>query len=206
MALGGNSITETMGPWRNQKSNRSAMTNEHKAALAKGREEGLAVRRYLEALESPRPRRGRQADPGVDQQEADRHRRPAGDGRPADPAPSPPGAEGPRKPSWPGPTTARTWRSWRSRFVKVAKSYGERKGISYSTWRAAGVERRGLQRAGIARTRADPRAGRSTDGSAGPGRRAIRRPARRAERARPQQHHPVGRARAGRRTPARDGA
>ena len=35
------------------------MSADHKAALAKGREEGRIVRRYLEALESNRPRRGR---------------------------------------------------------------------------------------------------------------------------------------------------
>ena len=46
-----------------KKSNRGGMTNEHKAALAKGREEGLAVRRYLEALETSRPRRGRRRTP-----------------------------------------------------------------------------------------------------------------------------------------------
>src|SRR4051812_48233967 len=36
-----------------------AMSKDHKAALAKGREEGRIVRRYLEALESNRPKRGR---------------------------------------------------------------------------------------------------------------------------------------------------
>src|SRR5487761_1013903 len=35
------------------------MTDSHKAALAKGREEGRIVRAYLEALESTKPRRGR---------------------------------------------------------------------------------------------------------------------------------------------------
>ncbi len=39
------------------------MSAEHKAALAKGREEGRAVRRYLEALEEQRPRRGRKRTP-----------------------------------------------------------------------------------------------------------------------------------------------
>ncbi|HLH45922.1 MAG TPA: hypothetical protein VKV25_02110, partial [Acidimicrobiales bacterium] len=38
-------------------------------------------------------------------------------------------------------------------FVKVAKSYGERKGITYGTWRSAGVSAAVLQRAGIPRTR-----------------------------------------------------
>ena len=39
------------------------------------------------------------------------------------------------------------------RFVKVAKSYGERKGITYSTWRQSGVGADGLKKAGIARTK-----------------------------------------------------
>ena len=38
-------------------------------------------------------------------------------------------------------------------FIKIAKSYGERKGISYSAWRAVGVSAAVLQKAGIARTR-----------------------------------------------------
>ena len=39
-------------------------------------------------------------------------------------------------------------------FTKVAKSYGERKGISYSAWRQVGVSAPVLQQAKIARTRA----------------------------------------------------
>lgn len=35
------------------------MTKEHKAALAQGRQEGRAVRVYLEALEANKPKRGR---------------------------------------------------------------------------------------------------------------------------------------------------
>ena len=38
-------------------------------------------------------------------------------------------------------------------FIKVARSYGERKGISYCTWRSAGVPAAVLQSAGVARTR-----------------------------------------------------
>src|SRR5919202_224409 len=40
-----------------------SMSDDHKAALAEGREQGRAVRRYLEALESHRPRRGRKRTP-----------------------------------------------------------------------------------------------------------------------------------------------
>lgn len=38
-------------------------------------------------------------------------------------------------------------------FVAVARSYGERKGISYSTWREFGVPKDVLEAAGIRRTR-----------------------------------------------------
>src|SRR4051794_9129156 len=37
----------------------ATMTAEHKAALATGRDEGRTIRRYLEALEANRPRKGR---------------------------------------------------------------------------------------------------------------------------------------------------
>ena len=36
-----------------------SMSDSHKEALATGREQGRAVRRYLEALEANKPRRGR---------------------------------------------------------------------------------------------------------------------------------------------------
>ena len=39
------------------------MSDTHKAALAEGRDQGRAVRRYLEALEAHKPRRGRKRTP-----------------------------------------------------------------------------------------------------------------------------------------------
>jgi hypothetical protein len=129
------------------------MSSEHKAALAKGREEGLAVRRYLEALESSKPRRGRrrtstsiekrltaidaqlaEAEPltrlHLTQEKKDLEEELARSGEVQDLS----GLE--------------------KQFVKVAKSYGERKGISYSTWRSAGVSAAVLQKANVARSRA----------------------------------------------------
>ena len=38
-------------------------------------------------------------------------------------------------------------------FVKAARSYGSRKGITYAAWRAAGVDANVLRKAGIPRTR-----------------------------------------------------
>src|SRR5437868_3312257 len=42
---------------------RSPMSVAHKQALAEGREQGRAVRRYLEALEAHKPKRGRKRTP-----------------------------------------------------------------------------------------------------------------------------------------------
>ena len=42
---------------------RTPMSDEHKTALAEGRDQGRAVRRYLEALEVNKPRRGRRRSP-----------------------------------------------------------------------------------------------------------------------------------------------
>lgn len=128
------------------------MSAEHKAALAKGREEGRIVRQYLEALESNKPKRGRKRTPEsikkrlahieaempyVDaltnlhylQEQADLDKELAAGDETTDIG----GLE--------------------KDFVKVAKSYGERKGLAYSTWRTAGVTPEVLRRAGIARTR-----------------------------------------------------
>ena len=136
---------------KNKTAGRS-MSAEHKAALAKGREEGLAVRRYLEALESSKPRRGRRRTPATMtkklavietelaaadpltrlhllQQKKDLHDELGKSG------------------------DAQDISTLEKQFVKVAKSYGQRKGIGYATWRAAGVSAASLQKAGIARTR-----------------------------------------------------
>lgn len=37
-------------------------------------------------------------------------------------------------------------------FIEVAKGYGDRKGISYATWRDVGVSAATLKRAGVSRT------------------------------------------------------
>src|SRR3954449_9818698 len=42
---------------------KTQMSDEHKEALARGRDEGRAVRRYLEAIEAHRPKRGRKRTP-----------------------------------------------------------------------------------------------------------------------------------------------
>ena len=48
------------------------MSDEHKAALAEGRNQGRAVRRYLEALEAHKPKRGRKRTPESMQKRIDK--------------------------------------------------------------------------------------------------------------------------------------
>ena len=136
------------------KRNKSPMTQEHKDALAQGREQGRSVRRYLDALEAHRPKRGRKRTPESIQKRLDdiESRLEAAD-----------------------PLTRLQLRQERrdlqaeleaksdgvdlaqleEDFVKAAKAYGDRKGITYATWREQGVDPGVLRRAGIRRGSGD---------------------------------------------------
>ena len=131
---------------------KTAMSDAHKAALAKGREEGRVVRRYLEALESTKPRRGRKRTTGLDHQASQHHRRSADRCRCIEPAP--PVQEKQQleaELSQTGDTVDLA--ALEKEFIKVARAYGDRKGITYSAWRTVGVSAPVLQQAKIARTR-----------------------------------------------------
>ncbi len=131
---------------------KSTMTDAHKLALAKGREEGRIVRRYLEGIEAAKPRRGRKRTPETinkriqaiderllevdpltrlhlvqEKQLLERELATGDDGVDIS--------------------------VLEKDFIKVAKSYGERKGITYGAWRAVGVSVPVLQQAKIPRTR-----------------------------------------------------
>ncbi len=126
------------------------MSDSHKAAMERGRAEGRVVRDYLEALRSSKPKRGRKrtADTiearlakiedelttasAIDELQLLQERRDLqaelatmGTGVDLD--------------------------ELEASFVEVAKSYGERKGIAYATWRDVGVSAATLKRAGIGR-------------------------------------------------------
>ncbi len=128
------------------------ISDSHKAALAKGREEGRIVRAYLEALETSKPRRGRKrtvesirkklaeienglasASPlnrlHLVQERRNLEAELAHSGQSVDLA------------------------ALEKDFVRVAKDYSARKGLSYSAWRAVGVSARVLEKAGIPRSR-----------------------------------------------------
>jgi hypothetical protein len=126
------------------------MSSEHKAALAEGRDQGRAVRRYLEALEANKPKRGRKRSPEslkkrlatieselasadplkrvhLVQERADVQDALAASESKVDLA------------------------QLEKDFVKSARPYSERKGISYATWREVGVPVAVLDKAGIGR-------------------------------------------------------
>lgn len=132
------------------KRTRTPMSDEHKAALAEGRNQGRAVRRYLEALDAHKPKRGRKRTPDsmqrrlakieaelvsadplrrlqLIQERLDLHAELAMAGAKVD------------------------LTELERDFVEAAKVYSERKGISYAAWRELGVEAAVLKKAGISR-------------------------------------------------------
>jgi hypothetical protein len=126
------------------------MSDSHKAALAEGREQGRAVRRYLEALEAHRPKRGRKRTP-----ESVQKRLASIDERLADADPltrlhlvqERMDLENELSSS----DNAVDLEALEDEFVAAAGPYGQRKGITYSAWRQAGVDPAVLRRAGIRR-------------------------------------------------------
>ena len=129
---------------------KSKMTDEHKAALAAGRAEGRAVRAYLEALDQHRPKRGRKRTPDsvnarltkIDSElvSADPMTRLSLVQERLD-----------LLSELESLTTTVDLTALESDFVKSAKGYGERKGISYAAWREVGVSAATLKAAGISR-------------------------------------------------------
>ena len=128
------------------------MTAEHKEALARGREQGRAVRDYLAAL-SEEKKPGRKVDPATLQKRID-DRREQIDAEP-DPAKR---VELIQKRIDDEERLANLGEEvdlegLQKAFVGAAKEYSERKGITYSAWREAGVPAAVLKEAGIPRTR-----------------------------------------------------
>ena len=131
---------------------KSTMSKEHKEALAQGRREGAAVRRYLEALSATKGKRGRKRTPDSVQRQIKaiesqlescdalqslllRQQRKDLE------------AEYSRL------STRIDMKQLEKDFIEAAGPYGTRKKIDYSTWRDAGVEPSVLAKAGIKRTR-----------------------------------------------------
>jgi hypothetical protein len=150
LSFGANGVNTVAMPAA-KKQAKSAMSKEHKQALALGRDQGRSVRRYLEALELHKPKRGRKrtaesiqkqlttieeklssVDPlsrvQMIQQRMDLERELASKGETVDLS------------------------ALEAEFVAAARDYGQRKGISYAAWREAGVDAAVLKKAGIGRS------------------------------------------------------
>ncbi len=140
---------------KTEKLDQARLSQEHKQALARGREQGSIVRRYLEAVDSSKSRRRhRIKDPEkiknalvevegkllgatalTKLQLIQQKRELLAELKKSEPK-RPPSND-----------------SLEEDFIKVASDYGKRKGISYGTWRDAGVPIEVLKKAGISRTR-----------------------------------------------------
>lgn len=130
------------------------MSQAHKEALAIGREEGRAVRRYLEALEAHKPKRGRKRSPESIKKRLDQID---------------------DKIEYSDPLSrvhlvqermnlmaelaakdaAVDLAALEEDFIKSAANYSDRKGITYAAWREAGVDAAVLRQAGIRRGAGD---------------------------------------------------
>ena len=126
------------------------MSDSHKAALAEGRDQGRAVRRYLEALEAHRPKRGRKRTP-----ESVQKRLAAIEERLAD-------ADALTRlhlvqermnleTELENSDNSVDMQALEDEFVAAAAPYGARKGITYAAWRSMGVDPAVLRRADIKR-------------------------------------------------------
>lgn len=126
------------------------MTDEHKAALAKGRSLGKSVRDYLEALDQNKPKRGRKRT-------ADSVKK-----RLADIEAALPSASAIKRLelvqerrdltvelATMGSTVDIS--DFEKGFIRDAKAYSEGKGITYGAWREVGVPADVLKKAGITR-------------------------------------------------------
>ena len=144
--------TNTKTKTRKSKRGQRDLTPEHKAALAEGRSQGRVVRRYLEALETHKPKRGRKM---TQERITQRLEEISDEMESASPAVRVQLAQERinllAKQSA-GEDTGELEEA-EAEFIEHAKAYSERKGISYSAWRDAGVPAAVLKQAGFTATR-----------------------------------------------------
>ncbi len=127
------------------------ITNEHRQALAKGRSEGAAIRRYLVAIETHKPKRGRKRTP------ASMERRLKEIQRQLDSADALTRVHLIQERidlehQLEASDNAVDIAALEEEFIRTAKTYSERKKITYAAWREAGVDPAVLRKAGFRRT------------------------------------------------------
>lgn len=141
-----------MGPFHGEEAANVAMSEEHKAALARGRRESKAIKAYLEAISIPK-RKGRPVTPesleakivGLDE----RIRNEANPLARVDLIQARIDAQT----ALDEMTAVVDLDALEQGFVKHAAPYSERKGITWPAWREAGVPATVLNAAGVKRTR-----------------------------------------------------
>ena len=131
------------------------ITDEHKAAMAAGRTEGRAIKKYLEALELHRPRRGRRRTEESITARLDKITQEIDS------------VTDPVKrlnliqerldlvielTSMTAAQTGDSPADLEPAFIAAAKAYSDRKHISYAAWREIGVSAATLKAAGISRS------------------------------------------------------
>ncbi|MBI5087421.1 MAG: hypothetical protein HZB15_00710 [Actinobacteria bacterium] len=134
-----------------KKGPKNPLSDQHKAAMAAGRTEGRAVREYLDALRSNKPKRGRKRTPDSINARLTRIEEELMDAEPLDELRL---LQERRNLTRELDTMSSgvDIGALENEFIKVAKSYSERQGISYATWRDVGVEAAVLKSAGISRS------------------------------------------------------
>lgn len=126
------------------------MSDAHLQALAKGRSESAVVRRYLVALENHKPRRGRKRTPDSMRKRLDTVEKQLNN---ADPLTKVQLIQERIDLLHQIESNSDTvdMKSLEDGFIKSAKTYGKRKGITYAAWREFGVDAAVLKKAGISR-------------------------------------------------------
>lgn len=130
----------------------SKMSDDHKAALAEGRAQSRAVRSYLEALDTHRPKRGRKRTPDSIQKRLDRIETELATAEPMKRV-----SLFQERINLNRELSASESKvdldALEAGFVEAAQGYSERKKISYAAWREMGVPASVLKSAGISRAR-----------------------------------------------------
>lgn len=127
------------------------MSATHKAALAEGRDQGRVVRKYLEALDAHRPKRGRKRTP-----ESVERRLAAIDTKLPEADPLTRLHLVQERMNLQNELTSSDnsvdLPALEDEFVVAAAAYGKRKGVTYAAWRQLGVDAAVLRKAGIKRS------------------------------------------------------
>ena len=127
---------------------RSPMSVTHKQALAEGRESSRHVRAYIDALEKNRPKRGRKLDRDAVKKRIeliDENLKTAGGFERLNLLVDKQALLG----KLDGADATIDLSDLRAKFIVHAKAYGERRNITYATWRSVGVPAADLKAAGI---------------------------------------------------------